>query len=50
VFVLGKKKKTLLSESNFEDETRILDPRPKFLGFHMSGLVTCPNMPNKKTR
>jgi hypothetical protein len=30
-------------------ETGVLDLRPKLLGFHMSGLATCPYMPNKVT-
>jgi hypothetical protein len=26
-----------------------LDPKPKLLGFHMSGLTICPYTPNKET-
>jgi hypothetical protein len=29
-------------------EIRILDSRPKYLGFHMSGLATTPYIPNKE--
>jgi hypothetical protein len=31
-------------------ETGVLNPRPKFLGFHMSGPTTNPYMPKKETR
>jgi hypothetical protein len=30
-------------------EIRVLDPKSKLLGFHMSGLVTHPYKPNKET-
>jgi hypothetical protein len=29
-------------------ETGILIPKPKILGFHMSGPATCPYKPNKR--
>jgi hypothetical protein len=29
------------------NETGVLDPRPKLLGFHMPYLAACPQMPNQ---
>jgi uncharacterized protein (DUF1499 family) len=33
---------------NTQTETGVLDSSPKLLGFHISDLATCPNMPNIK--
>jgi hypothetical protein len=36
-------------EARCHSETRVLNPRAKLLGFHMSGVASHPSTPNKET-